>query len=158
MLTPVRNWNLGLRIAIYVLAMLLFGLLLAEILYLPHGGTTPTREWFPRDLFLPWLVCFGAGLASMIVVEPFRRPGGSPYGFLLGGVMRTAPPLVLVLIMLIKRQPVEFSFWMVLLVSYFFMLIVVLSLILPVKAAGRQTPTETMPEKNEKNDGTSATE
>lgn len=134
----VRKLNLGYRIVIYTVAMfLLVGVFL---LVLHFGG------WLSDDLlskeeptFLTWMVCFGAGLASLIIVEPFRRPDRSPYGFLIGGAVRTVPPLALVILFLTAKQPVSQLFWINLLIAYFTMLSIVIPLTLPTQPKNKDT-------------------
>ncbi|MGD9128332.1 MAG: hypothetical protein PVH19_13220 [Planctomycetia bacterium] len=146
MLTSVRNWNLGARIGVYTLTMLLFGLLLGVVFRFGFDVTSG------KDFLLPWLVCFGSGLASLFIVEPFRHPGGSPYGFLLGGAVRTVPPLILVVIVIVTKQPVESWFWIDLLLTYFFMLGIALHLILPVQKSGAEESSKDRCESSEKDE------
>lgn len=133
MLTSVHKLNLRYRIVIYTIVMLLLVGLFLAVLYLM--GSLPDNLLSKEDpVLLPWLVCFGAGLASLVIVEPFRRPSGSPYGFLLGGAVRTFPPLVLVILFVVTRQPVDRFFWINLLIAYFVMLWTVIPLTLPAQS------------------------
>lgn len=158
MFNSVRKWSLGSRAAIYTLAMTLFGGCITGVFYffcLPHDKDPFATA--QETMLLPWLVCYGAGLASLVLVEPFRRPGGSPYGFLLGGAVRTTPPLVLVILFLVTQQPVARPFWFCLLAFYFLMLLFVILLTIPASGACVCTEGKSESKKNKEKKGTSNT-
>ena len=141
MFQEIRKRRLFFRTVIYTLGMVLFAVF--------FGCCWPLA--LKSGFWNPWLVCYGAGLAAMVMVEPFRHPKGSPYGFLLGGAARTAPPLFLVIAMLVTHKTVGPAFWVSLLSSYFVMLILVTMLTIPVHSNMKQGETGNDPEKNEEN-------